>query len=705
MIQKCSASRKHSLSQTQMSSKPPICLIFFKQCDSGDFINYLITSSNFWFLSRVLAPTLTSKFVEFLEDFDANFGLLNWYKTLSAALTKAQRFNSAVRCGREDVLEYVYIKDGQSNAAMVKAAAENLLQRVHDDLMKASKYPFTGVSLRNVAMRGHADCLRFFLERGYKKDRHVCRIAAEKGHLACLKLARAHGLTWEKSIIDVAALGGHLDCVKFAQDNGCAVSECTAYEAVRGGNVECLQYVLDQGVFRTKRLCNAAATYGHLVCLQQVYAHGCPWDSICTRLAASHGSIECLVYLMGAKCPVDHSAVAAAAANGQERCLRFLLERGCEIRGGKAVHEAAKAGHAACLRVLKDHNAPFCTTSLQKALTHKSDDMYLRRLVEAGYRFPAAVVRTVLGVIDLECLEYIGCSQACDFNIELADAAAEMWQGREYLEILHKYGCPWDKYTSVSAAGLPSAETLKFMHEHGCPWDAQTTERAIECGRIKCLQYALQHGCPCIADACDLAAKSSDMAILKCVHEYGCRLTVNTCVVAARSGNYAGLSYAVSNGAPLDARVCAAAVSPTHFIFTIVVKEKTSDIIEVLQMLKHARSLGCPWDASTTTAAARIGAKGALAYALENRCPCTVDACIAAAEGGHRSCLQLLHEHCCPWDERVSKAAAASGSASCLRYCVEKGCPIEQTTMEIYNNLSAAQRDLELQFNWEDWEE
>ena len=105
-----------------------------------------------------------------LEDFDANFGLLNWYKTLPAALTKAQRFNSALRCGREDVLEYVYIKDGQSNAAMVKAAAENghlsVLQRVYDDLVKVSKYPFTGVSLRNVAMRGHAECLRFLLERG-----------------------------------------------------------------------------------------------------------------------------------------------------------------------------------------------------------------------------------------------------------------------------------------------------------------------------------------------------------------------------------------------------------------------------------------------------------------------------------------------------------------------------------------------------------
>ena len=162
-------------------------------------------------------------------------------------------------------------------------------------------------------------------------------------------------------------------------------------------------------------------------------------------------------------------------------------------------------------------------------------------------------------------------------------------------------------------------------------------------------------------------------------------MTVNTCVY----GNNDCLSYSVSHGAPVDARVCAAAVSLTLIDSTIVMKEKVNTAVEALRMFKHARSLGCPWDSSTTIAAARVGAKGALFYALEHGCPCTVDACIAAAEGGHLCCLQLLHEHGCPWDERVAQTAAARRSASCLRYCVEHGCPIDQATMEEYNRLSA----------------
>lgn len=168
-------------------------------------------------------------------------------------------------------------------------------------------------------------------------------------------------------------------------------------------------------------------------------------------------------------------------------------------------------------------------------------------------------------------------------------------------------------------------------------------------------------------------------------------MTVNTCVVAARSGNYACLSYAVLHEAPVDAKICAAAVSPTQIDFTIVMKEKANVAVEALRMLQHARSLGCPWDSSTSIAAARVGAKGALFYALEHGCSCAVDACIAAAEGGHLCCLQLLHEHGCPWDERVAQTAAARRSASCLRYCVEHGCPIDHATMEEYNRLSTTQ--------------
>eukprot|EP01032_Pedospumella_encystans_P015453 gene15453-17673_t len=248
-------------------------------------------------------------------------------------------------------LEYVYIKDSQSNAAMVKAAAENghlsLLQRVHDDLVKASKYPFTGVSLRNVAMHGHAECLRFLLERGYKKDMHVCRIAAEKGHLACLK---------------------------FVQDNGCVVTENTAYEAAKGGHTECLRYVLDQGVLLTKRLCNAAATHGHLACLQLLRERNCPCGIECSRLAASHGHVDCMKFLL-------------AAANGHERR--------CEIRGGKAVHEAAKAGHAGCLQVLRQYDASINDADFLKEIK-ESDDSYLRLLIEAGFSIPVGAVRTVI---------------------------------------------------------------------------------------------------------------------------------------------------------------------------------------------------------------------------------------------------------------------------------------------------------------------
>ena len=194
----------------------------------------------------------------------------------------------------------------------------------------------------------------------------------------------------------------------------------------------------------TKRLCNAAATHGHLACLQLLRERNCPCGIECTRLAASHGHVDCMKFLL-------------AAANGHERR--------CEIRGGKAVHEAAKARHAGCLQVLRQDDASINDANFLKEIK-ESDDSYLRLLIDAGFSIPVGAVRTAIEDKNLARLEYICSSQCCELDVQLANTAAEMSQGKDYLEVLHKYDCPWDEYTSVSAASQPEIDPLGCPH-HG----------------------------------------------------------------------------------------------------------------------------------------------------------------------------------------------------------------------------------------------
>lgn len=140
----------------------------------------------------------------------------------------------------------------------------------------------------------------------------------------------------------------------------------------------------------------------------------------------------------------------------------------------------------------------------------------------------------------------------------------------------------------------------------------------------------------------------------------------------------------MTHGAPVDTSVCAAAASavppdpePRYY--------NAYNKVTPTQLLECAHKLGCPWDASTTTAAVRSDSIATLVYALDNGCPCDANTSLAAAQCGDRRSLKLLHEHGCPWDARVSQAAAESDNALCLRYCVENGCPISQATMKKYN--------------------
>jgi hypothetical protein len=76
-----------------------------------------------------------------------------------------------------------------------------------------------------------------------------------------------------------------------------------------------------------------------------------------------------------------------------------------------------------------------------------------------------------------------------------------------------------------------------------------------------------------------------------------------------------------------------------------------------LDALQCALELGCPWNLSTCTAAARAGHLAVLQWARAQQppCPWSERTCIAAAGGGHLAVLQWLRaqQPPCPWDVEI----------------------------------------------------
>eukprot|EP01032_Pedospumella_encystans_P015342 gene15342-17556_t len=160
------------------------------------------------FKSKVIPDCEKGPIRDVLLEFDAEFKLSSLHETLPSCSLKTERLDSALKSGREDVLEYVVRFDGQINSAVIKAAAEhgflNLLQRVTNTFTpKQGKNLFAKVSTATVAHRGYCECLQFVLENGCKREKFTSRAAAMKGHLACLKVAHTHGCDWNSAVAEI----------------------------------------------------------------------------------------------------------------------------------------------------------------------------------------------------------------------------------------------------------------------------------------------------------------------------------------------------------------------------------------------------------------------------------------------------------------------------------------------------------------------
>jgi len=137
----------------------------------------------------------------------------------------------------------------------------------------------------------------------------------------------------------------------------------------------------------------------------------------------------------------------------------------------------------------------------------------------------------------------------------------------------------------------------------------------------------------------------------------------NICEIAVFQGHIQCLMFARDIGCPWDVSTTAAAATAGH-----------------LDFLVYAHENGCPWDVTTTSSAAMFGNLNCLRYALENGCPWENLICAEAAKHGHLDCLQYLHEHEFPWDSWTCSIAAYRGQLECLKYAHQNGCEWNEWT-------------------------
>jgi hypothetical protein len=129
------------------------------------------------------------------------------------------------------------------------------------------------------------------------------------------------------------------------------------------------------------------------------------------------------------------------------------------------------------------------------------------------------------------------------------------------------------------------------------------------------------------------------------------------CRIAALNGHLEILRWARSQGCPWDEITCTWAAQKGH-----------------LEVLKWARSQGCPWSSWTCTWAAEYGHLETLKWVRKHGCPWGSDTCSLAANSGHLEVLQWLRSQGCPWNENVCVWAARNGHLEVVKWANDNGC-------------------------------
>lgn len=127
------------------------------------------------------------------------------------------------------------------------------------------------------------------------------------------------------------------------------------------------------------------------------------------------------------------------------------------------------------------------------------------------------------------------------------------------------------------------------------------------------------------------------------------------------------VKWAHDNGAAWDHMTCANAAQNND-----------------LEFLKYLVANGCPMESSTCSSAAGGGFKHIIVWARAQDPPCEWDAfvCEMAAIGGHLSLLQWLRENGCPWDASTYSAAQyrvemkKEGADEMMKWVDGSDCPI-----------------------------
>ena len=94
-----------------------------------------------------------------------------------------------------------------------------------------------------------------------------------------------------------------------------------------------------------------------------------------------------------------------------------------------------------------------------------------------------------------------------------------------------------------------------------------------------------------------------------------------------------------------------------------------------LDIMKWARSQGCPFGRWTCAYAAKAGHLELLKWARSQGCRWDIWTCMYAAEGGHLELLKWARSQGCPWDEDTCSYAARGGHLELLKWARSQGCP------------------------------
>lgn len=311
-----------------------------------------------------------------------------------------------------------------SNAPMLLVYAAlsgniELIQKCTTKKLVCAKQRSTGIHIKASIIGRSLECIKFFLDNGFKIGSHTSCMAALDGNLECLISVYGKEFTSDRTLIGWAIKGNSMECATFVFSKLNQEEKIKAFLlACEKGRLEIAMRCLPEKRFNCIEGTRIASIYGHVEILRSLLDMGYIPETECLETSFSRDRLECFNLLLERGLKPSKKVIRTACQKGNLDVVKLCVSE--KIEPDECDFESALgSGHEELCYYLISIKCPVQASATDYIMSKQ----LLKKLIDYGALLTKKAIKNIYGrdyidlLYDLKMKNFYS-EETCDYMFE-----------------------------------------------------------------------------------------------------------------------------------------------------------------------------------------------------------------------------------------------------------------------------------------------